>query len=171
MEKYVLKHFDRPEPDMIQFFEKLDVSTVYEAQEKTGLLDHHIRPILQDILIAGPAVTVICHAGDNLMIHAAIEVCKPGDILVVTTIGDFEAGMVGELIASALMKKGVRGMVIDSGIRDVSGCDEWDFPSGQRRSPHGGPPRLVAAGSMLLLFAAGFSSVRVIWFWLMMTGL
>lgn len=128
MEKYVLKHISRPTASTIESFEKLDVSTVYEAQGKRGLLDHRLQPILPNTCIAGPAVTVTCPAGDNLMIHASIEVCQPGDVLVVSTLGNVDAGMVGELIVTALMKRGVRGLVIDSGIRDVRQIRSMGFP-------------------------------------------
>jgi 4-hydroxy-4-methyl-2-oxoglutarate aldolase len=83
--------------------------------------------------ICGPAVTAVCHAGDNLMIHAAIEVCKPGDVLVITTVGEGVAGMIGELIVTALIKRGVQGVIIDSGIRDVAQIRELGFPIWQRK--------------------------------------
>jgi 4-hydroxy-4-methyl-2-oxoglutarate aldolase len=128
MEKYVLKNIQRPEKHLIDDLAKFDVSTVYEAQGKIGLLSDNFRTIAQGDFIIGPVVTAICHAGDNLMIHAAIEVCQPGDILVVTTIGESNAGMIGELIVSALMKRGVKGLIIDAGIRDVAQIRELGFP-------------------------------------------
>lgn len=128
MQKYILKGIQRPKANLINEFKGLDVSTVYEAQGRIGLLDHYLKPILPNILIVGPAVTVTCFAGDNLMIHAAIEICEPGDILVVSTIGDFDTGMIGDLISSALLHKGVKGVVIDSGIRDVSQLKNMRFP-------------------------------------------
>lgn len=83
----------------------MDVSTVYEAQEKTGLMLLYLLPISQGQKIVGPAVTVICPPEDNLVVHAAIEVCQPGDILVITTTtGNYIGGMVGELIVTALIK-------------------------------------------------------------------
>lgn len=124
----MLKKITRPEQHIIEEFERLDVSTVYEAQGKVGLMNYHLRPIIKGSLICGPAVTVICPAGDNLMIHAAVEVCQPGDILVITTIGDGISGMIGELIVTALMKRGVKGVIIDSGIRDVARIRELGFP-------------------------------------------
>ncbi|MEC5423339.1 4-carboxy-4-hydroxy-2-oxoadipate aldolase/oxaloacetate decarboxylase [Virgibacillus sp. C22-A2] len=78
--------------------------------------------------ICGSAVTAICYAGDNLMVHAAIEVCKPGDILVITTIGESASGMIGELIVEALRKRKVLGVIIDAGIRDSAKIRELNFP-------------------------------------------
>jgi 4-hydroxy-4-methyl-2-oxoglutarate aldolase len=128
MEKYVLKNITRPDAQLIEEFKQLDVSTVYEAQGKIGLMNYHLKPILNNTLTCGPAVTAVCHAGDNLMIHAAIEVCKPGDVLVITTVGEGVAGMIGELIVTALIKRGVQGVIIDSGIRDVAQIRELGFP-------------------------------------------
>lgn len=128
MQNYILKNIQRPKANLINKFKDLDVSTVYEAQGRIGLLDNYLKPILPNILIVGPAVTVTCFAGDNLMIHAVIEICEPGDVLVVSTIGDFDTGMIGDLISSALLHKGVKGVVIDSGIRDVSQLKDMGFP-------------------------------------------
>ena len=128
MEKYVIKNFTRPEEALLQEYRNLDVSTIYEAQGKQNIMDSGLKPIITNKTIVGPAVTVTCQAGDNLMIHAAIEVCKPGDIVVITTQGDCLAGMIGELIVTALMKKGVQGVIIDSGIRDVRQIRDLDFP-------------------------------------------
>ncbi|MFJ9499002.1 4-carboxy-4-hydroxy-2-oxoadipate aldolase/oxaloacetate decarboxylase [Brevibacillus centrosporus] len=128
MEKYVIRNITRPTGSEIAEFRKLDVSTVYEAQGKMGLMHYDLKPILRGASICGPAVTAICHAGDNLMIHAAIEICKPGDVLVITTVGQGVAGMIGELIVTALIRRGVQAVVIDSGIRDVAQIRELGFP-------------------------------------------
>ena len=128
MKKYVLRNIERPSENLIKKLEQYDVSTVYEAQGKKGLLNYGLSPVSPESSICGPAVTVICPAGDNLMIHAAIEVCKPGDVLVITTIGESVSGMIGELIVTALIKKGVQGVVIDAGIRDASQIRKLGFP-------------------------------------------
>lgn len=128
MEKYVVKNINRPEQQWIEQFKKLDVSTVYEAQGRKGLMSHELKPVIQGASICGPAVTAVCYAGDNLMIHAAIEVCQPGDVLVITTIGESVSGMIGELIVTALQKRGVQGVVIDAGIRDAAQIRALDFP-------------------------------------------
>lgn len=128
MEKYVVKNINRPEQQWVEQFKKLDVSTVYEAQGRTGLMSHELKPVIQGALICGPAVTAVCYAGDNLMIHAAIEVCQPGDVLVITTIGESVSGMIGELIVKALQKRGVQGVVIDAGIRDAAQIRALGFP-------------------------------------------
>lgn len=128
MQKYVVKNILRPEKHLIDQISQSGVSTVYEAQGRIGLMNHQLKPILQGASICGPAVTAICYAGDNLMIHAVIEVCQPDDVLVVTTIGENCSGMIGELIVQALMKRGVKGLIIDSGVRDVARIREMGFP-------------------------------------------
>ncbi|WP_327726664.1 4-carboxy-4-hydroxy-2-oxoadipate aldolase/oxaloacetate decarboxylase [Streptomyces sp. NBC_00487] len=105
------------------------VATVHEAMGRTGLLGTHLRPIQQDTRIVGTAVTVLSWPGDNLMIHAAVEQCGEGDILVVTTTSPSTDGMFGELFATALRRRGVRGLVINAGIRDTAELRAMDFPA------------------------------------------
>ncbi|MFG2030260.1 4-carboxy-4-hydroxy-2-oxoadipate aldolase/oxaloacetate decarboxylase [Streptomyces sp. NPDC048825] len=105
------------------------VATVHEALGRTGLLGPHLRPIQQDVRTAGTAVTVLSWPGDNLMIHAAVEQCGEGDLLVVTTTSPSTDGMFGELFATALQKRGVRGLVINAGIRDTAELREMRFPA------------------------------------------
>ena len=105
------------------------VATVSEAMGRTGLLGPGIRPVQQGVRVAGTAVTVLSWPGDNLMIHAAVEQCGEGDILVVTTTSPSTDGMFGELFATALKRRGVRGLVIDAGIRDTQELRELGFPA------------------------------------------
>ncbi|GAA4823019.1 4-carboxy-4-hydroxy-2-oxoadipate aldolase/oxaloacetate decarboxylase [Streptomyces ziwulingensis] len=105
------------------------VATVHEAMGRTGLLGPGLRPIQQDTRIAGTAVTVLSWPGDNLMIHAAVEQCGEGDVLVVTTTSPSTDGLFGELFATALQQRGVRGLVINTGIRDTSELREMNFPA------------------------------------------
>jgi 4-hydroxy-4-methyl-2-oxoglutarate aldolase len=104
------------------------VATVHEAQRRTGLLAPVIRPIYDEARVAGSAVTVLCGAGDNLMIHAALAVVKPGDVLVVTTTSESTHGMFGELLGESCRAHGVAGLVIDAGVRDVTALTAMRFP-------------------------------------------
>jgi 4-hydroxy-4-methyl-2-oxoglutarate aldolase len=117
-----------PDEPTIAALKLSGVSTVHEAMGRTGLLDPVIRPILPGARVAGRAVTVLCQAGDNLMIHAAVEHCRPGDVLVVATMSPSTDGMFGELLASALQARGVAGLVIDAGVRDVADLRAMGFP-------------------------------------------
>jgi 4-hydroxy-4-methyl-2-oxoglutarate aldolase len=129
MERYIVKTIPRCNEKTCSEFARLGTATVYEAQGQTGLLYDTMRPIQQGAAICGPTVTVICPAGDNLMVHAAVECCQPGDILVVTTEGESNKhGMVGELLAKSLMKRGVKGLIMDAGVRDTAQLRGLGFP-------------------------------------------
>jgi 4-hydroxy-4-methyl-2-oxoglutarate aldolase len=108
------------------------VATISEAMGRTGLLGPGIRPVQQGVRVAGTAVTVLSWPGDNLMIHAAVEQCGEGDVLVVTTTSPSTDGMFGELFATALQRRGVRGLVINAGIRDTQELREMGFAAWSR---------------------------------------
>jgi 4-hydroxy-4-methyl-2-oxoglutarate aldolase len=104
------------------------VATVHEALGRTGFLGPRLRPVHLGARIGGTAVTVLCWPGDNLMIHAAVEQCRTGDVLVVTTTSPSSDGMFGELFATALQVRGVRGLVTTGGVRDVADLHTMGFP-------------------------------------------
>jgi 4-hydroxy-4-methyl-2-oxoglutarate aldolase len=125
---YVVRSVDRAEPEIIAALRDAGVATVHEAAGRIGLLGPAIEPRQGGAAIAGSAITVSCHPGDNLMIHAAVEVCGPGDILVVTTTSPSTDGMFGELLATSLAARGVIGLISDAGVRDIAALREMGFP-------------------------------------------
>ncbi|MBC6462505.1 4-carboxy-4-hydroxy-2-oxoadipate aldolase/oxaloacetate decarboxylase [Actinomadura sp. HBU206391] len=122
----------RPDPEAVAVFERAGVATTHEAMGRRGLTGPVLRPIYPGARIAGRAVTVLSQPGDNLMIHACIEQCGPGDVLVVATTSLSTDGMFGELFATQLAARGVRGLVIDAGVRDVADLTEMRFPAWSR---------------------------------------
>jgi 4-hydroxy-4-methyl-2-oxoglutarate aldolase len=134
----VVRDFPRTEATVTEGLAALGVSTTHEADSRRGALDPAIRPIQSGVRIAGSAVTVSCHPGDNLMIHAAVETCRPGDILVVATTSPSTDGMIGELLATSLRAHGVIGIVTAAGVRDVAELRAMSFPVWSRAiSPQG----------------------------------
>lgn len=124
----VIRTIERADPTTIDSLAAMGTATVHEAIGRRGYLGPDLRPIQHDTKVAGSAVTVLSHPGDNLMIHAAVECCQPGDLLVVAVTAPSTHGAFGDLLASSLMAHGVRGLVMDAGVRDTVDLREMGFP-------------------------------------------
>lgn len=124
----VVRTIERADQATVAALGGAGAATVHEAIGRRGYLGPGIQARLAGARIGGSAVTALCHPGDNSMIHAAVEVCQAGDVLVVANTAPSNHGMFGDLLATSLMARGVVGLVLDAGVRDLADLREMGFP-------------------------------------------
>lgn len=159
MNHVIVRNEAGPDPEALAELARCGVATAHECMGRRGLLGTHLRPIYGGAAIAGRAVTVLTQAGDNLMIHAAVDQCQQGDVLVVATTSLSTDGMFGELLATAFQAHGVIGGVIDGGVRDVRALAEMEFPVWARAVSAQGTVK-ATAGSVNVPVVLGGQVVR-----------
>lgn len=128
MKNIAVRTIPRAAGEVVRRLGAAGVATVYEAQGRIGLAKPYLRPAWGPVVASGSAVTVLTHPGDNWMLHVAVELCQAGDMLVVALTSDNEDGMFGELLATSLMARGVTGLIVDAGVRDVVILRKIGFP-------------------------------------------
>ena len=129
----VVTSVERAPAELVDAFAQFGTTTTHEAARRSpGLMKPYMRPVWRGACISGTAITALAQPGDNWMLHVAIEQCRPGDILVVGVTSENTDGMFGDLLATSLMARGVRGIVIDAGARDVSALESMQFPTWSR---------------------------------------
>ena len=124
----IIRDIERVAPDVVQKAATFQAAILADVAGRRGTMHGRVAPVHQDMKVAGPAFTVEVRPGDNLMIHAAIALAKPGDVLVIDGKGDLTAALMGTLMLSACKKLGLAGVIVDAAIRDKLEILDLDFP-------------------------------------------
>jgi 4-hydroxy-4-methyl-2-oxoglutarate aldolase len=139
----VINDFIRVDPNLVKAASEYPASILADVAGRRGTLSSRIAPLAPSMRISGPALTIEVRPGDNLMIHAAMALAKPGDVLVIDGKGDETTALMGEIMISACMKIGIAGVIIDGSVRDTEAIRALGFPTYAVGANPNGPTKLV----------------------------
>lgn len=145
--------------DSFERFADFDPATLYEASGRQGMVDPAIRPAWRGARVCGPAVTVECPPGDNLMLHVAVAHARPGVVIVASVGGYLQAGAWGEILTEAARARGIAGLVIDGAVRDIDAIEASGFPVFSRGLAIGSCTK-ERAGKVDVVIQLGGAAVR-----------
>ena len=143
MSQDIVRNFERVSPELVQQAEGFQAAILADVAGRRGAMHGRIQALRPRMKVAGPALTVEVRPGDNLMIHAAIAMAQPGDVLVIDGKGDQTAALMGTLMLSACKKRGLAGVIVDAAIRDKLEILELDFPVFSAGFNPAGPTKYV----------------------------
>jgi RraA family protein len=155
----IRRHIDRVPAELVAAARRFPASILADVGGRRGTLCGRIQPLAQTMKLAGPAFTVEVRPGDNLMIHAALALAQPGDVIIVDGKGDLSCALTGALMAAQAQKAGIAGFVMDGAVRDTEECMRGDFPVFAAGANPNGPLK-VAPGRINWPIAVGGTSVN-----------
>lgn len=135
----ILNREQTPAPELVEAFAQLPVANVSDSMHRMAAAGPTLRPMHASGGMAGAALTVRCRPGDNLMLHKAIDMAQPGDVIVCDAGGDLTNALMGELMLAYAVKRGVAGFVLNGAIRDVDAFVATNLPTFAAGVTHRGP--------------------------------
>lgn len=140
----IIRDIERVSPQLVEAAAKFQAAILADVAGRRGTLHGRVKPLSPKMKVAGPAITVEVRQGDNLAIHAALAVAKPGDVIVVDGKGDVSCALLGEIMATQAKVSGIAGIIIDAAVRDAHELANGDYPIFSAGLNPCGPTKSVA---------------------------